>query len=411
VRAPLVPRVVASDIHPPRTLVASRLHTGSEAWLPFGERVLDMMAANSVPYAGELPILCAASCATPAVDGLLARAGHLPPPHRVRYRGAAALREQLRLFGAKGYRVMAHHIPRADWLDDAACVVPRSLLVELNDKANLQRFVPAPAVPQRQVWPASALSDAPPASLSAPVVLKACTELPTGGGFDVLVCADAAGLERGWAAWRPRAAEMHAVVAERWMPFERSWCANVAIAKDEIIYLGAAEQICSAEGRWLGNFCGEGCEAPAAVEALAMQIARAGQSRGYVGFAGFDILPWEGRLLAIDINFRPCGSLLQVLFHESICARSGRRTTRNWRAETALPLEEAAKRLGPFLDDGRLAPMQAYDGAEAGDPSSSIGGYVAGRDRDEIASTIEALNRLLAARVSEPTAARGGEKR
>ncbi len=396
-RSPLAPSLVASDFHPRPAAAAFRLQGGMEAWLPFDARTLDLMAATSLVYAGTMPTLCAAACATPAVAALLREGGHRRIAPVIAYRDVDDMRERMNELAARGHRFLAHHIPNTAWFADACHFVPTATLIEINDKARLADFVPGEAVPWRRIFLPAELRQAPSADLSCPVVLKACTRLPTGGGYDVIVCPDAASLAAGWQALREKAGDLHAVVAERWLDCSRSWCAQVGIGRERIAYLGAAEQICSPEGRWLGNYHGRGYEAPAGVEALALAIARAGQARGFVGFAGFDIVAADGRLWVIDLNFRACGSLAQVLFQDSMCARAGGAVTRNWTAKTALPLEAARRRLGPRLADGSFAPIKAYDGAAVGEPLTVVGGFLVGDDAGHIDAIEAELNRLLEA--------------
>lgn|GEM_PF-3652754 len=368
-------KLTFADISAPEAVVSLRLHEGTDAWLPVPPAIFDLMGGIPLIYGGERTVVCHAGCSTPGVRNLLASAGH-ELSRAVTYRDANELRAILAELAHRGGKIIVSHIPSRDLLDPKSYVVSPALQIELNHKANLARFVPPQHILPRRCIPISDLSDPNEWRFVRPIVLKSATTLPTGGGFDVVICKDDRQLERALRIFQQASSAIDGVIVEDFCDFERSWCAQVAIDDSRVIYLGAAAQVCSADGRWLGNLCGSQHEAPVEVLHLALQIGDAGKVAGYRGFAGFDIgLDKQGKLWVFDLNFRVCGSLPQLLFHESMCHDRQHAVTRNVRFESPVEANAMAVRLRTFIDQRMFFPMAAFDGPAAGNCASIVMGY------------------------------------
>jgi hypothetical protein len=87
------------------------------------------------------------------------------------------------------------------------------------------------------------------------------------------------------------------------------------------------------------------------------------------------------------LNFRVCGSLAQLLFHESMCPDQEHTVTRNVRLESPLQMTEIALRLRPFIDERGFVPIAALDGPAVGNSTSIVVGYA-------VASSTEAVEEL-----------------
>jgi hypothetical protein len=335
---------------------------------------------------------------TPGVRDLLASAGHSLSP-AVAYRSQRELQAILADLAHRGSKIIVSHIPAHNLLCPESYMVSPALQIELNHKANLPRFVPSKHVLPRHCISVTALGDAGEALGNAvesprepPVVLKSATRLPTGGGFAVVICKDHHELRGGLAMFQQAASTADGVIVEEFRDFERTWCAQVVIDDSRVVYLGAAAQVCSAEGRYLGNLCGTQHEAPAGIEPLAVAIGSSGQAAGYRGFAGFDIgVDKQGQLWVFDLNFRVCGSLAQLLFHASMCRDPEHAVTRNLRLDSPLDVSDMALRLRPFIDDRVFVPIAALDGPAVGNSTSIVVGYAVASST----AAVEDLRRLL----------------
>jgi hypothetical protein len=97
-----------------------------------------------------------------------------------------------------------------------------------------------------------------------------------------------------------------------------------------------------------------------------------------------------------DLNFRVCGSLAQLLFHDSLCHGRRHAVTRNLLLEAPLDVRTIARRLRPFIEARAFVPVAALDGPPVGNSTSIVLGYAVARStaaveelRSRIRSEIE----------------------
>jgi hypothetical protein len=392
-------RLTFADVSPPGSVVSFRLHEGTGDWLPIDPAVLDLMAGSPLIYSGDLTVLCHMGNNTPAVRNLLQAAGHRISALST-YTQLSDLEASLRQFARQGRKVVVSHIPAPGLLEASAYAVQPALLIDLNQKANLDRFCPRSHVIPREFVPIAAFVDRGRVQIKPPVVLKAATKLPTGAGFDVVICRNDAELNLAVDMFTQARHTIDGVVVELFKEFRRSWCAQVAIDPVANTYLGAAEQVCSPEGRWLGNYCGAGFQAPPELEEIAMAIARAGRAAGYRGFAGFDIgVDGDGSYWVFDLNFRSCGSLVQLLFHSEMCFDLDHAVSRNARFESGLDMSSIVSRLDPFIQAGQFVPAGAFDGLAVARGRSLVSGYLVACS----AEAIEEVRSRVRDALGEPT--------
>ncbi len=378
------PRLTFADVSPEQAVVSFRLHEGTGAWLPVDASTLELMAGTPLVYAGSLTVLCHRGSATPAVRELLSSAGHHLAACRT-YADRLELAKLLQEFEQQQRPIVVSHIPGAGLVKPQAYVVPPALLVELNHKANLHHFVPAQYVLARYSIPLDDFLSENHQRIQLPTVLKAGTRLPTGAGFDVMICRDEGELAGARQAFAKLGTSAECVVVEQYRDFQRSWCAQVGVSATSLRYLGAAEQVCGADGRWLGNYAGSGYDPPAALEPLALSIARAGQARGYTGFCGFDIgIDPQGHYWVFDLNFRACGSLVQLLLQQQLCAGSARAVSRNVRFDSCRPMEQLHSLVRPYIRSGNFVPTAAFDGLALAGAASLLAGYLVAENAVEI---------------------------
>jgi len=377
----LRPAITLSDVLPPDTVVSARPHHQMMAWLSLPFKAAEMLSAAPITWCGEHALVVHEACVTPRVVELLRRSGHLISGEAIVYSDESSFVGCLREIFLRGSKILSNHAPDSRILPKDAYLVPPETLILLNNKANLGSYVPeANTVPRRFI---PCYENGLPEWLQAPTVLKGATVYSTGAGNCVAIARDATELADAWELMCARADVLDGIVAEDLLEFSHTWCVQVAITKDSVTYLGAAEQICD-NGHWVGNYCGTGHEAPNDVQSLALDISEKGRNAGYCGIAGFDMGIFNGKLLVFDLNFRACGSTPQLLLHASACSRVGGSVTRSFKCESAEPFEHAVSRVGAILDAGSFVPTSAFDGNAEHEVSSVIAGFVVGRDDQEL---------------------------
>jgi hypothetical protein len=351
----------------------------------------DAATAPFTTLAGALRLVASAGAVTPEGNDFLSEAGVPVATRPVVYRGEAEYAAILERLRAGQSPIAFQHWHPAAMTAGAIAVVPPDILSWLNNKASLGGLVPPDCLPKREILSTEELERLP-VSPNRPVVIKGCTPLSTGSAGAVAFVRSEADLH----AARTRLAAAEAVAVEEYLDLRRVWCLNFATVGPAIRYLGAGEQVAAPDGCYLGNWFGADAVPPEEAVALGHEVMAAGVARGYRGFAGFDIArATDGRLLALDLNFRVCGSTMPLLLWEATAAHrpgSGRCVT----LLSTATLEVTLGRARQALEAGWLLPGGVFDPAAAGweEGPIEIRSVVLGADRDDIADRLDRLARL-----------------
>jgi hypothetical protein len=377
----LIPLATMEALHPAGVAWAPRTTMAQVAW-GFGAAVtLDSMTGQTIGLMGRMPLVAHAGVVGEQARRLLEGAG-LGWPTTVRsYRTEAEAQAAVRALVAEGWKIAAPFPLPAGWVPEAARLVPSALEAALNDKARLLDWAPPWLAPERVVVGLGALDDVERALPGAPVVLKVCTDLGSGGGRDVVFCPG----ERspGLAKLLAKGAPLHAVVVERLERFERLWCGGLAVLDAEVRWLGAARHVRGEDGLQVGSEVGPTDELPGWLIAELVSVGERARAAGYRGLAGCDVgLTEDGRFLLFDLNFRLNASTTLLLLRAAASARGGVGWVASWSASTALPAGQVVDRLLPWVREGRFVPLRLFDLAALPAPQElrTVLGLVLGED-------------------------------
>ena len=388
----LNPTMTLADILRPATIVSQRPHEDSVDWLPSHPVWIERTSGSPLPLVGTRPVVCHEAVATDAALRLLEVAGHEIPSEILTYRSPAEFRDHIRSGARKGRELFVTYPPRNPLCPESAYWIPLPLLRYLNDKANIAELLPGDRVPERRILlQAELASFLDRAVQHLPFVLKASTKLGTGGGAGLVICRNAADVERA----RGRLASAERVVVETFYEFTSSWCVNVAVSREGVRYLGVAQQICSEEGVYLGNWCESGPH-DEALASIGEHAGRAGRQLGYFGILGVDVgRTVDGRWLAHDLNFRLNGSTPQTLLHTALERTWGITVSRFAPCLTYDgPYASMIQQLTERTKRGHLLPLATFDGrlVEAGSEESSCGVLLLGDSRQQVVSRLGQLH-------------------
>ncbi len=355
----------------------------SNRWLSADAVLLNSRTGNTLAVVGDMDVMCARGASRRESFDLLRTAGLDLPSRLHAFSSEDEYYEVLGTLARGEKKLVAVHAHGDGEIPDARLWCPRSLVVQLNNKAHLGELVPVEYTPSRRVCERSGLAGAL-AAAPLPVVLKAATDVCTGGGGDVRLCRT----REDVAAARDAFAECSRIVVVELLDLRRSVCLNYAVLADgSVTYLGGAEQICSEAGLYLGNWVDRESAVPASVIGMGASVAASGAKRGYRGIVGVDVaILADGRAVAFDLNFRTNGSTGMLLLYDAIVRSTGKDVVRlrGWRGlRTYEDLIDAGY---IALDSGYFLPLMAYDPETDGFASASprLSGLMLGSSRAEV---------------------------
>ena len=394
----LLPLATLDALHPPGCALAARTRAAAFAWVTGSVDSVDTVPALPLAVAGTLPLLAPAAATQPAARRLFAAAGLSLPGHAEPYRDEAEARAVMARWVAEGRRLAEIYPLPAGWVPEAAHLVPPALLARLNSKAHLAELVPAPLRPERVVLPRGALGAALEVLPGAAVALKIATSIGNGAGTDVMLCRDQAERQAALDHLASETRPYEALVVERLEDFADLWCAGFAVLDDAVRWLGASRHRLNERGLQSGNVMGAGRELPPAGRAAVEALAAAAGQLGYRGLAGCDLgLTRDGRLLIFDLNFRLNASTAMLLLQPAAAARSGLPAAINLAVAAPLEADELARRLLPWVEDGRLVPTRVLDFRllPSRAAQASVTGFLLGRDEADCLEREAAVRRAL----------------
>jgi len=353
-------------------------------------QVRDFHTTGYLTIAGDLELVCSRGGLSPGCLALYQQAG-LPVAPRLRIyeddAGYLALLSGIVTDGdtwAYQHRHPEALLPRsASWIDP-------DLLSWLNNKLALPEFVPDILVPRREVTTMEAIAGLRPTS-ARPVVIKGATPYSSGSGGAVAIVRSEADL----AAARDQLAGCDAIIVEEFLQLERTWCLNYSSDGLAVRFLGAGEQITDDQGRYHGNWFDDRMAIPEDAFQAGQEIMRRAMARGYRGFAGFDLgVTTDRRLVAMDLNFRLCGSTAPLLWWPALAERFGPHpTARGVSLASRLPVPETLSLAADACDAGFFLPLAAFDPVATGSKGGPmrVKALLMGRDRDEVEGRLNAL--------------------
>lgn len=380
----LRPTLTLADVHGRNRVYLLRASYAEPGWRASEPRGLDLVASTHLPVAGPMGTIVAAPTVTDDALRLLERAG-LPVTARLHaYRSPEEYLLLLERVSDTPGSLAVQYVHSDAEIPPRAYQVPPHLLRGLNDKGNLAQYVAPEHLPRRYVHEPR---DVPPAVRllrEGPVVLKIASRQPTGGGLGVFVCRRPDDVARALAGTGPG----DRVVVEERLDIARSLCVQFAVPPDgNLRYLGTTEQICSAEGQYVGNWLDtdDPAEDPRAT-AAALVAVRRGVAAGYRGIVGIDVVvTMDDEVRVLDLNFRLNGSTPALLLQPALVAR-GATVARFGRCTSRLSPERFYAVATELVDEGTFVPLATYDPrrSDAPDKPPILSGLVVGRSRDEV---------------------------
>jgi hypothetical protein len=347
---------------PAGSFLAPRVWETAARWFPSDRHTVEFVTGHALSCAGAMPVVCHRATLSPSGLAAMADSGIDIAPDLLAYSTPDEYRRHVRSLASRSMRAVTPFWTPPDVVPAAATWIDPSLLQFLNNKSNMAELVPAGSLPRRETGQLAATL----ASMRMPCVVKVGTDMPNGGGSDMMICRNARDRSR---ALR-RFATGEGLVVEEFLRIAQNYCVQLALPPEgSIVHIGSTSQICLANGAHAGNLLDPRNPPPAAVLKLGEQIALEGRRRGYTGIAGFDIVVTEdGRVLAIDLNFRLVSSTAQALLHRRLSEARGLALSRLAFSSHGGTLDEMLTVSRRGIDEGWLVPLATFDPAFGGLP-------------------------------------------
>lgn len=388
----LLPKMCLEAIYGENLAFCPRPAPETCTWLPRDPVVLEMLTGGMLTVSENMPVLCAASVATPLGLQLLRDAG-FSEPRTYPFSNREDHDRQQAVLLKQGFRLALQHAPHPDAPTPKNCWIDPRLLSSLNNKGHLADLVEVPYLPDRSLVAPGELHHLLKAC-RFPLVIKVASYETTGGGWDVAICRNANDVHHA----RQTFQHCRQVVVEEFLPISRNLCLNYAILPHgEITYLGSAEQITDETGKYYGNWFTTEDNAPSDAIAAGTRIAKKGFEKGYRGCVGMDTAVLEsGGIRIYDLNFRLNGSTAALLLAEGIRNRYGQPVMRLAGLKCPKGFEYMVNAIYKAMHEGIFVPLVTCDPRATGIPDEAprSSGLILGRTRSHVQKRCARLQKL-----------------
>ncbi len=365
------------DLFGPDYLFSPGAMFGARRWLP---DVPESMTGGQLTLFRNTPCICHAGAATRTGLRLLADVGHHLPNQLHPYRNDEDLVQQLLELTHQGLMLVISHLPLHPSIAKDTLWMSPELLSRLNHKGFLSDWVPPQHLPRRHTISTASLAQF---ATPLPVVLKAATDVTTGGGKDVMRYTSEQACEEALRHFTGT----ESLVVEEWVDFQELWCVNYAIHRDgQLDCLGAAGQLINASLGFAGNRFLNDLVPGADLMTMTTDVARRIAQTGYHGVLGLDAgRATDGRLLLFDINARMNASTSLLIARDRFPWIRRLPVQRSIRIQSDHSLDDCIRIAESAVADERFLPVATFDPSVSGLPGPCfVSGLINGDDDDDI---------------------------
>jgi len=381
----ILPKITLLDLCGPGYIFNARVSARATNWVFKDDPArADAVTGNLLVSMGGMPILFNQDANPDESIQLLHEAGHKFSAKIHRFSDERDHIRQTQRLIKQGWKMVTQHVYPVDEIAPECCLVNPATLSYLNNKESLPELVSFEHVPQRKIVPTSTLLQELANYRQFPIVIKAVTDESSGGGVDIMICNTLDDIKIAASYF----SDCFKVVVEDFMKIKSNYCMSYAASMNgEIFYAGASEQIIDDRGEQYGNWLGRDIIAPDPAVKAGYDVMKKAVSRGYVGFAGFDMAVLDdGSVKVFDLNFRYNASTVPLLIYDSIVKHIGKSEILLHGWECQGTYEDLIKTARNAVHQGYLIPTNIYNPTLSIRPNARpmLFGLLCGSTREEV---------------------------
>ncbi|ATN02234.1 L-aspartate--L-methionine ligase LdmS [Staphylococcus capitis] len=312
------PMLTLSDLYNDDVVYTSRPSYISNPWLKPDEHQSNFLTGRELLIANRFPVIVHEASVTEKLAYLFKLVGKQIPTHIYKFNNKETYEELLQTLAHKdGKKIYFQYIHDEDILEKEYYALNKDIFVALNNKSRIPEWTNNKYLPDREIVPIEEF-ETRIKSWSYPFVIKPGDDLPTAGGYGVMICYNDQDLEQAKIRIKEATEATDYLIIEQKIEAVNNYCVQYAYAPDlGIKYLGTAQQLTNEYGFYNGNENVN--DVPQHVIDAGKEIMEIGVSKGFFGVAGFDLLVDKNNdVFAIDLNFRQNGSTSMLLLAKDL---------------------------------------------------------------------------------------------
>ncbi|QLK86536.1 ATP-grasp domain-containing protein [Staphylococcus sp. 17KM0847] len=351
------PDLTMGTLYEKDVVYSSRPSYVSNPWLEPDEHQSNFLSARELLIA-DMPVIVHEASVTQKLEKLFQLIGREVPNHVYRFRDQQTYETLLQhLTAEEGRKIYFQYVHGEDIVAPEHYAMDKQIFIDLNNKARIPEWTGGKYLPKREIVSFDDF-ESTVRRWSLPLVIKPGDELPTAGGYGVMICYTQEDLEQAIGRVKKAREATETLIIEQCIDAVENYCVQFAKHPDKgIVYLGAAKQLTNAYGFYNGNTNVQ--DVPQQVIEAGYELMQKGVDKGFIGIAGFDLLvDAQDDVYAIDLNYRQNGSTSMLLlepvlsgkYHKFYSYFANGDNTRFYNA------------IVEFVKQGVLYPLSYYDG-------------------------------------------------
>lgn len=324
-------------------------------WLKAEEAQSNFLTAREM-IISNMPMIVHEACLTDNVKRILKLVNVDIPSNIYTFKDRTQYEHLLQQLTAENKKIFFQYIHGQHLCKDEEYAVYKLKFIDLNNKSKIEQWTGGKYLPKREIVKAEEFEEAIQ-NWHLPLVIKPGDELPTAGGYGVMICYNEADLKKATNRIK-EASDTKYIIIEQFIEEIENYCVQYVYSeKTGIQYIGAVKQLTDEYGFYNGNVNSN--HVPQSVIEAGYEIMKNGVEYGYKGVSGFDLLVDKNHdVYAIDLNFRQNGSTSMLLlkdrlhegFHKFLSYHSTGDNT------------HFINTIEQFIKNGYLYPLAYYDG-------------------------------------------------
>ncbi|MGN3951579.1 ATP-grasp domain-containing protein [Staphylococcus aureus] len=357
------PNLTLSDLYDKDVVYTSRPSYISNPWLKPDEHQSNFLTGRELLIANQLPVIVHEASATDKLHQLFQVIGKDVPNSIYTFNNQQSYENLIKQLAHKeNKKIYFQYIHDETILNQQYYALDKTLFVALNNKARIPEWTNGKFLPKRKVVKIEQFENEIK-NWEFPFVIKPGDDLPTAGGYGVMICYHDTDLQKAITRIKDATAETNSLIIEQKIEEKANYCVQFAYSESlGIQYLGAATQLTDKYGFYNGNE--NTTNVPEHVIEAGRQIMENGVNQGFFGVAGFDLLVDEDdNVYAIDLNFRQNGSTSMLLLANELNSGYQKFYSYHSKGDNTHFFNTILK----YVKEGCLYPLSYYDGDRYGE--------------------------------------------
>ncbi|HCG74852.1 MULTISPECIES: L-aspartate--L-methionine ligase LdmS [Staphylococcus] len=352
------PMLTLSDLYNDDVVYTSRPSYNSNPWLKPDEHQSNFLTGRELLIANQFPVIVHEASVTEKLEQLFKLVGKQIPELIYKFKNKETYEALIKqLAHEKGKKIYFQYIHDEDILEKEFYALDKDIFVALNNKSRIPEWTNYKYVPKRDIVPIEEF-ETRIQSWSYPFVIKPGDDLPTAGGYGVMICYNDEDLEKAKTRIKEATEATEQLIIEQKIEAVNNYCVQYAYSDElGLQYLGTAQQLTNDYGFYNGNE--NVTDVPQHVIDAGREIMEIGVSKGFFGVAGFDLLVDKNDdVFAIDLNFRQNGSTSMLLLANDLTDGYHKFYSYFSKGDNTHFFNTILK----YVEKGVLYPLSYYDG-------------------------------------------------